>query len=585
MLLALKQLLQVCLVCLLLVSCEKEYSTENVNPPGSGGTSSGTAVYTLDGTPGACLAPVISGTYTSGTALNSTNNITLTVNVSTTGTYVLSSQTSNGMIFSGAGTFTATGAQTIILTGSGTPTIAGTHTFNPGANGCAFSITTTASGPAAVFTLDGEPNACTAPVIGGTYATGTALGSSNTVQLAVTVTTAGNYNITSAVVNGFKFSGSGTLAAGNQTITLTGSGTPLTVGPAVFTPVTGGCSFTINTTSAGGSSVYTLTGAPNACTTPVIAGTYTTGVPLTAANTVTITANVTTAGTYSISTNAVNGISFSGNGTLAVGAAQPILLTGTGTPTAANTSSFTPGTNGCSFSIATVAPPPATYTLTGGPGACNPITVNGTYLTGNVLNATVNTVTVEVNVTTPGSYTITSNTVNGMVFSKTGVFAGTGTQSVILGGSGTPTAVGTNTFTAGTGGCTFAVTVTVPASPCPGLVDDIFVMAGQFTLDGFSFGAGFNGQYQVSIQDAFVQIDVFFPGINPPAPGKYNIGTVTMHCLSDTFIDWNATSGSVYVSVDANGRLVVEFCDVNFSGVPFLGGATKTAKGSGKMVL
>ena len=330
--------------------------------------------------------------------------------------------------------------------------------------------------------------------------------------------------------------------------------------------------------------MYTLTGAPNACTTPVIAGTYTTGVPLTAANTVTITANVTTAGTYSISTNTVNGISFSATGTLAVGTAQPIVLTGTGTPAAANTSSFIPASNGCSFSITTVAPPPAIYTATGGPGACNPITVNGTYFTGNVLNATVNKVTMEVNVTTAGSYTITSNTVNGMTFSKTGVFASTGTQSVVLAGSGTPVAVGTNTFTAGTGGCTFPVTVTAPISPCPGLVDGTFVMAGQFTLKGFSFGVSFNGQYQVTIQDPPVQIDIFFPGTNPPALGKHSIGAVTMHCLAASYTDWNATSGSIYVSMDTNGNHVVEFCDVKFDGAPLFGGATLKSTGSGKMV-
>ncbi len=305
---------------------------------------------------------------------------------------------------------------------------------------------------------------------------------------------------------------------------------------------------------------------------------------MTAANTITITANVTTAGTYSITSNTVNGISFSGTGTLAVGTAQTIVLTGTGTPTAANTSSFTLGTNGCSFSITTVAPPPGVYTLTGAPGACNPITVSGTYATGTALNATANTVTVQANVTTPGAYTITSTTVNGMVFSKTGVFAGTGPQTVVLAGSGTPIAVGTNTFTAGTGGCTFPVTVTAPTSPCSGLVDGTFVMAGQFTLNGFSFGLAFNGQFQVTIQDPPVQIDVFFPGTNPPAPGTYSIGSVTMHCLSATFIDWTATSGSVYVSIDGSGDTVVEFCNVNFRGVPLLGGPAINSTGSGKMV-
>lgn len=579
-----KFVLSVLIVSFAFTSCEKEYSVENggIGNNGGGGTSSGTSVYTWEGAPGTCATPVISGVYQAGTTLNGSNTVVLTVNVTTVGTYTVSTGTNNGISFSGTGTFTITGSQILILTGSGTPAAAGTFTFTPGTNGCSFSITTNPAGAPAVFTLNGAPGACTAPTISGSYSAGTALGGSNTVQLSVNVTTAGIYNIVSPTVNGFSYNGSGTLATGNQTITLNGTGTPNTTGPAVFTPVTGGCSFTINVTTAGGTSVYTLTGAPSACTNPVIAGFYTAGVPLGAGNTITIKADVTTAGTYNISTTTANGITFSGSGTLAVGAAQTIILTGTGTPTSAITSNFTVGINGCNFPITTVAPPPAVYTLTGAPGACNPIIVNGSYFTGNVLTAT-NTAIVEVNVTTTGSYTITSNTVNGMTFSKTGLFATTGTQSVTLAGSGTPAAVGTNTFTAGTSGCTFTVIVTVPTSPCTGLVDGKFVMTGQFTLNGFSFGVAIGSQFQVTIQQSPVQLDVFFPGTSAPTPGTYSIGTVTMHCLAANFTNWNATSGSVYVSTDINGNTVVEFCNVNFSGAVIPSG-TITSTGAGKMV-
>jgi len=570
---------------MLFTSCTKEYSVESGLLPGSagGGTQTGTAQFTWSGAPGGCSAFVVNGNYAAGSALNASNTVILEVDVTTPGTYVVTTGTANGISFSGSGTFTTTGTQILTLTGSGTPTTAGTNSFVPGTNGCSFSITTITAGPPAVFTLAGAPNACTTPTINGVYPAGTALGSSNTVQLAVNVTTAGNYNITSAIVNGFSFSGSGTLALGNQTITLQGSGTPTSPGPAVFTPVSGGCSFTINVTTAGGTSVYTLAGSPVACTAAVVAGSYTTGVPLGAGNTITVTADVTTAGTYSISTNTVNGMTFSASGTLAVGTGQPIVLTGSGTPTAAGTNSLAVGTNGCTVQVTTVDPPPAVYTLAGAPGACSPITVNGSYFTGNILSGTTNTAVVQVNVTTAGSYTITTNTVNGMTFSKTGVFPATGSQSVTLAGAGTPVAVGTNTFTVGTGGCTFPVTVTAPTSPCPGLVDGKFVMTGQFTLNGFSFAFGGN-PYQVSISQSPVQLDVFFPGSSAPLPGTYSIGSVTMHCLNSDFVDWNATSGSVYVSNDGSGNTVVEFCNVNFRGVPALGGPAITSTGAGKMV-
>ena len=197
---------------------------------------------------------------------------------------------------------------------------------------------------------------------------------------------------------------------------------------------------------------------------------------------------------------------------------------------------------------------------------------------------TTNKVDVEVNVTTAGAYTITSTTVNGMTFSKTGVFSGTGIQNVTLTGSGTPVAVGTNNFTVGTAACPFSVTVTAPTSPCPGLVDGKFEMTGQFTLNGFSFGVAFGGQFQVTIQDGFLQLDAFFPGNSAPAPGIYSIGTVSMHILTiSPAVDWNAISGSVYVS-NVGGQTVVEFCNVNFRGTVFFPGGTVNATGAGKMV-
>jgi hypothetical protein len=129
---------------LLLVSCEKEYSEENGQLPGGGGSSSGTSAFTYDGAPGNCTTPLVSGTYQVGTALGAANTVEISVNVTTAGTYNISTSTANGMSFSGSGTFAATGAQTILLQGTGTPTSATTSAFVPGGNGCTFLITSTA---------------------------------------------------------------------------------------------------------------------------------------------------------------------------------------------------------------------------------------------------------------------------------------------------------------------------------------------------------------------------------------------------------------------------------------------------------
>ena len=123
--------------------------TVQVLPAGAGGP----AVFALAGAGGACTTPVIAGNYVIGTALGSSNTVTLSVNVTTVGSYNVTTTAVNGMTFStGAGVFTATGAQTIVLTGSGTPTGtpgAVTIPVTAGTSTCSFQITTT---NAAAFT-------------------------------------------------------------------------------------------------------------------------------------------------------------------------------------------------------------------------------------------------------------------------------------------------------------------------------------------------------------------------------------------------------------------------------------------------
>jgi hypothetical protein len=558
-----------CLVIIFNNSCTKEVGSQEAGP---------FSAYYFNGAPGACATPAIAGIYAIARPLDNTNTLTLTVNVTVKGKYSVQTNSLNGVHFEAGGTFATTGPQSITLYGRGTPLKDGNFSYGIlGSSSCNFSVSFLVNAPAAVFTYTGAP-ACTPAIINGSYATGVALGAANYIDLSINVSSLGTYAISTNTADNIFFTASGIFSAtGQQVIRLTGIGSPSSSGTYAFTASGGGCPFNINVTNGGGTtSVYSLD-----CAGAVVAGTYTVGAPLNAgSNTVTIKANVTGAGTYSLSTTA-NGMTFAASGTFAVGANQNIVLTGSGSPAAANTSSFAIA-GGCSFSITAVAPSPAVYNLT-----CNITPPAGAYVVLNPLTAS-NKVDVEVNVTTAGGYTITSTTVNGMTFSKTGVFSTTGIQTVTLNGSGTPAGpAGTYNFTVGTAACPFTVNVTAPTSPCSGLVDGKFVMTGQFTLNGISFGASFGSQYQVSIQDGFTQIDVFFPGSNPPTPGTYSIGTVTMHCLyiaGTTAVDWNATSGSVYVSVDGNGDTVVEFCNVNFTGNVIFPAGTITSTGAGKMV-
>jgi hypothetical protein len=122
--------------------------------------------------------------------------------------------------------------------------------------------------------------------------------------------------------------------------------------------------------------------APNSltCTTPTIAGNYSIGSALTAANTVTVPVTVNTAGAYTITSNTVNGMTFSGTGTFAASGTQNVVLTGTGTPTTSGTQNFTLTYNGSTCNFNVIVSPNITFkaTLTG----ANEVPANTTTGTG-----------------------------------------------------------------------------------------------------------------------------------------------------------------------------------------------------------
>jgi hypothetical protein len=233
------------IVVLLFESCGKEKSVE------SGGKVSQGSLQ-ADGS-GDCLPKTVTGIYEVAKVLSATTHyIDVQLNVTEVGSYLVYTDTINGIFFRTSGIFTSTGTLSVRLKGSGTPAVAGVSNFTVkyGATECAVSVTILPVGGSspAVFSLSGTPNLCTTPVIAGDYIAGVALTGSNTVQLKVNVSTAGIYNITTVVSNGIVFSGTGSLLAGTgQTITLTASGTPLVAGSTNI-PVTAGtsnCNFSV----------------------------------------------------------------------------------------------------------------------------------------------------------------------------------------------------------------------------------------------------------------------------------------------------------------------------------------------------
>jgi len=125
------------------ITIGKFTSTIDLSKNVSDGTGAGTAQGTLGVSAGACTPVTLAGTFTQGIALSASNTVQVQVNVTTPGTYIVATNTVNGVSFSKSGTFTSTGVQSITLDGSGTAVSAGAQNFTVtfGSSNCTFSIT------------------------------------------------------------------------------------------------------------------------------------------------------------------------------------------------------------------------------------------------------------------------------------------------------------------------------------------------------------------------------------------------------------------------------------------------------------
>src|SRR6187549_1424307 len=70
----------------------------------------------------------------------------------------------------------------------------------------------------------------------------------------------------------------------------------------------------------------------------------------------------------------------------------------------------------------------AVFTFGSAGGVCNTV-VSGAYNSGSPLDASHN-VSVQVNVTAPGTYSVITSTISGIQFSTTGTFTTTGIQNI-----------------------------------------------------------------------------------------------------------------------------------------------------------
>ncbi|MEO6668975.1 MAG: carboxypeptidase-like regulatory domain-containing protein [Ferruginibacter sp.] len=298
----------------------------------------------------------LAGTYTVGTAPGVNNYLAVAVEVTTPGTYSVSQTLSNGVTFSGSGTFTTLGPQSIQLQASGTPTSAGTSLFTlvfaNGTSGCTVDIYVFPM--QAVFSLGG-PGACNNTIVNGTYLNGQGLNTSNNIVITIDVSIIGDYYISTDSTNGYGFQASGSFTnTGIQTVVLMGYGNPQVAGTDLFTAQANGvtgCTFTVDV-AVGPDAVFTFSGAPGTCTNYGFGGTLVAGVPVNSQNFVVLNVNVTTTGPYSITTNTSNGMSFSGTGVLQNLGTWQIIVPATGTPANTGVYTYIPvsgSTTGCVF--------------------------------------------------------------------------------------------------------------------------------------------------------------------------------------------------------------------------------------------
>jgi len=318
-----------------------------------GDEAAGTATFTAD-----CSSLLVSGTYSTGVALNGDDNfITLMVDVTELGTYNIVAN-SGGMYFADAGTFTTLGTQEITLKGQGYPLVAGVTFIALNINGTLCTTVINVQNGIANITGCGTIGALTGEIYANQAINDGEVYQSYTAGPAYTGGAV--YGLTSTSSNGIRIYSpvNGVFTGSGDPIDYFLTGTPAQPGNTTISYSINGfaCSFTVPVLSGTGRASAVTCGG-------TLSGTYTVGTAATAANTKIINVTVTTAGTFYVRTNTANGLYFQGTATLAAGP-QSMTLTAVGTPQEAVATSYTVTVSNsstafvtCSFTVTPVLPP------------------------------------------------------------------------------------------------------------------------------------------------------------------------------------------------------------------------------------
>ena len=470
----------------------------------SGGSAIVTA-YTLGASAGTMTASVPVSAVTQ----------TISATVSKTGNYSIAA-IANGVKFSAKGIFLQTGDQNIVLTASGTPEL-GTppgssisYTLNTLPN---TTFTRTVQG----WTTNGtaEVSSYTPISLSGTLFAGVPV-SQVTQTFSANVLTPGSYNIT-AINNGVTYKARGTFTGiGTQNFDLTASGTPISTGTYTFTSnTTPSATFarTIIHRSTNGTAVVSSY-------TPISSsGTLFAGVPVSAV-TQTITADVTSIGTYAITLNTVNGVTFAASGTFTNTGSRNITLTAIGTPITTGTFTFTSNTTpSIAFTRKIIS------TSTNGTAVISRLNrydiYGGLFFEVPIAEGSVFQ-RITVNTSVAGDYNIATQSINGVTFSGSGNLTAGDNQIIDLYASGTPTNAGTYGYSTNTStpNISFWTDVIHPSTNGNGVVSSYTRKSSSGTL--------YRGAYEYGDTKEIITANVTSPG----SYNTYNISTNTANGIT-----------------------------------------------------
>ena len=197
----------------------------------------------------------------------------------------------------------------------------------------------------------------------------------------------------------------------------------------------------LETGFSGGNATGTLGSISGQCdTTTQIHGEYVRDSIVNDSNYLLVRVNFASPGLYKIITETENGFSFYDSGYMINTGLQNIKLKAVGRPITKGNTSFliTFNTDFCSITVPVVDTPTkqAIYTLNN--FVCDSLKFVDSFRVGLPLDPNNTFINVPVKVTKKGNYSINTNTVNGMRYSVSGTFTGTGITTIKAKGNGTP---------------------------------------------------------------------------------------------------------------------------------------------------